>query len=257
MAQVKGGERATAAMFKKRQRVVQAVAALQKDGKTTYGLSAPDPIGLINLDQGLEGVIEGFIEAGKEIHVCDVTSYQGETKQVGWEAAWNKVAAFFKACLTNKDIRTIVMDTETEAWELIRLASFGKLDHIKSHHYGPVNDEYRHLINGIYSTDKNLILLRKLKDEYVDEKRTGNKEMAGFKDIPYMVQMNCYLYRKTDRNKPANLKVIDKGEGEFILRVIDCRLNAKLAGLELEGETASFPYLACEVFPDSSPMDWM
>ncbi len=51
----------------------------------------------------------------------------------------------FKA-LESKEIKSIVIDTASEAWELVRLARFGKLTQVMPQHYGPVNTEFRDMI---------------------------------------------------------------------------------------------------------------
>ena len=244
-------------LFKpKKPRLVVAAAAQEKDGKTEFGLSGPAPLALINMDEGLEGVIEKFLEAGKELYVSDFRRYADATSQKEWERIWEDTKKAYINALASPDIRTVMVDTETEWWELCRLARFGKIDRVMPHHYGPVNAEYRELMRKVYDTDKNLILLRKLKDEYIDEKRTGNKEMAGFKDIPYMVQANVYLWRQQKTGKTANLRVIGKGSGSFMMTVVDSRQNPAIAGDEIEEPMVSFPYLASMVFPQTDLGDW-
>ncbi len=241
---------------KKRSRLVTAVAAQEKDGKTTFGLTGPAPLAFINLDEGLEGVVEKFIAEGKELFISDFRAYSDATSQKEWERVWEEVKRAYINALASPHVRTVTIDTETEMWELCRLARFGKLDQVKSHHYGPVNAEYRELIRKVYDTDKNLILLRKLKDEYVDDKRTGNKEMAGYKDIPYQVQCNAYLWRRTKAGKTANLRVINKGDGVFVVTVVDSRQNPALAGEEFEEPLVDFPHLASMVFPETDLEEW-
>ena len=51
-------------------RLVMRISAHEKDGKTHFGLTAPPPIGVMNIDRGLEGVVEKFAKV-KEIHVSD------------------------------------------------------------------------------------------------------------------------------------------------------------------------------------------
>ena len=48
----------------KKKRMVVAVEGREKDGKTSFALSAPAPIAIFNLDTGLE---EGGIVTGKQI----------------------------------------------------------------------------------------------------------------------------------------------------------------------------------------------
>ena len=134
-------------------------------------------------------------------------------------------------------VRTVVMDTASEVWELLRMAAFGKLDHVMPHHYGPVNAEYRGLLRMAYVSDKNLILLHKVKNEYINDKRTGNYERAGFTDTGFMVQVNVRCWRRLNGDKQL----------VFGMTIDDSRQNADVAGMELEGEMCSFPMLASVV----------
>ena len=51
--------KATSAM--KYLRLVVRVGGLEKEGKTHFALTAPGPIGAIDMDRGMEGVVEKFL----------------------------------------------------------------------------------------------------------------------------------------------------------------------------------------------------
>jgi hypothetical protein len=238
---------------KLRKRLVMAASAGEKEGKTTLALSAPGPIAFFNLDIGLEGVLDQWVDK-KQIVVAEF-DYKDATNVGEWVAVWEQMKRAWMAALKNPDVRTLVMDTETEMWELIRLARFGKLTQVMPHHYGPVNTEYNDLIRKIYDTDKNLILLRKLKDEYINDKKTGNMEIAGFKNVPYLVQVDVVLWKKRESRHPS-LMGIKGGGGTFGMTVRECRQNREVEGLDLEEPNSDFATLAMEVFPGTDPEDW-
>jgi len=110
------------------------------------------------------------------------------------------------------------------------------------YHYGPVNAEYRELIRKAYASGKNLILLHKMKDEYVNDKRTGSLKRSGFSDTGYMVQVNVRMWRDEENN--------------FHLYVKDCRQSPEVAGLDLLNDMANFTTLATLVFPETTEKDW-
>ncbi len=238
---------------KLRKRMVMAASAGEKEGKTTLALSAPGPIALFNLDIGLEGVIDRWVEE-KQIVVADF-NYKDATNASEWVTTWERMKKLWMAALKDPDVRTLVMDTETEMWELIRLARFGKLTQVMPHHYGPVNTEYNDLIRKIYDTDKNLILIRKLKDEYVNDKRTGRMEVSGFKNVPYLVQVDVVLWKHRDTDHP-NLMGMKGGGGTFGMTVRECRQNRGVEGTSFEEPNSDFSTLAMEVFPETGPEDW-
>jgi len=227
-------------------RLVISVEGMEREGKTSFALSAPGPIALFDMDIGLEGVVDKWVDE-KEIYIASF-DYRDATDQDEWEAMWNRMRGSYLTALKDKSIRTLVWDTAGEAWELCRLARFGKLQQVRPHHYGPVNAEFRDMIRKVYETDKNLVMVHKMKPTYVDVKgtgeatRTGEWERAGFSDIGYLMQMNLRVWRNLD-------------EG-FGLTIRDCRQNASVAGIDIMEPMNTFPFVAAQVFPDTSTEEW-
>lgn len=223
----------------KRRRLIVNIMGKEKQGKTHFGLTAPGPIGLLDFDYGLEGVVDKF-HGDKAIYPVEYRL--GEITAGQHLAVWEKAKTMLKDMLKEKELRSVLIDTGTEAWELLRMARFGKLTQVMPQHYGPVNAEMRELIREAYSSDKNLILLHKMTEIYANNQPTGKFGMAGFKDVPYNVQVNLLAWRDTD--------------GIFHTTIQDCRQNADLAGLDLVGELCNFPALASMVFPDTAMEEW-
>ena len=214
-------------------RMTVVVKGRWKTGKTNFALTAPPPIAHFNLDVGLEGVIEKFRRI-KEIYTDDYI-YRSETGQSTQTIAlpvWEKMRADYMFFLGSKEIRSIVLDTESEAFDLIRFARLGStaLPREVSYKYGPVNAEFRQLLLSAMASDKNLILIKKMKDEYIKDVRTGNDEPAGYKEISYLAQVNLLAWR-------------DGLSGPFHLTVEDCRQNPDVAGMDLEGEMCNWDFL--------------
>jgi hypothetical protein len=230
-------------------RIILSVEAREKRGKTNFALTAPDPHAIFDFDTGMEGVVEKFADS-REIYVGD---YRRNADKLLTQAEWTEIFLKFKMeyqkSLQDPDIRTVTLDTATEAWELLRLHKFGKLSQVMPNMYGPANDEFRGLIRAAFGSDKNLILLHKMKDEYVASKatpsisnRTGNYIRTGFADTPYLVQMNIRL----DRTE----------EDGFTCEILDCRQNPMIAGMVLFNDDITFQNVATLVFPDTSEEDW-
>jgi len=235
-----------------KKRLIMAIDGREKSGKSHFALSGPEPVGVINLDIGLDGVVQKW-QDDKEVWVQDVKVSIQDLKELTPQAAageadraYSAVVKAYKAVLG--EARTIVWDNATEIWELLRMARFGKLDHVKPHHYGPVNAEYRELLRMAYDQDRtNLILLHKMKDEYIDDKRTGAVKRAGFADTGFLVQVNALTYREPGVDVPDC----------FRLQIQDCRQNAELAGVEFSGNDFNFQTLAMQVFPGSKEEEWL
>lgn len=233
-------------------RIITAVDGVEKSGKSHVMLTAPEPLAIIDLDIGLEGVIQQWQE-NKEIWVIDAGVTMRELRDMNPQEAskqaergWDRVIKGYLAAVG--ETRAVGVDNATELWELLRMARFGKLDHVKPHHYGPVNAEYRDFIRLAYDQDRtSLILLHKTKDEYIDNDRTGRKIRAGFSDTGFLVQLNASCYRVPTEPFPDC----------FHMTINDCRQNAELAGVDLSGSDLSFPKLASMVFPDTTEEFWV
>lgn len=224
-------------------RLLVAVESLEKEGKTHFALTAPGPIAVFDFDTGMEGVVSKFAKQ-KKIYVSDYRRLGNVMTNTpdNYVLLWEKFKKEFIATMEEPSIRTVVMDTATEVWELLRLARFGKLTQVMPYHYGPVNAEYRELLRKAYSSNKNLILLHKMKDEYVKDQRTGQLKRSGFSDTGYMVQVNIRMWRDE--------------ENHFHMFVKDCRQNPDVAGLDLMDDAATFPMLANCIFPETTEKDW-
>jgi hypothetical protein len=225
-----------------KRRLILSLEGLEGCGKTRFTLTAPAPIAFINFDMGLEGIVEQFQEQ-KAIYVATVKlDFTGGARDKIIEAAEKelaKVETNYQTAL--RQARTIVIDTGSELWELLRLAAFGKLDKVMPHQYAEVNQSMQRLIKLAYDSDANLLLTHRLKEQWINDKKTGLYEFAGMKDIPYLVQAHARMW--TD----------DAG---YHLKVGKSRQNATVVGLELVNEMITFPQLAGFVFPESDAKDW-
>lgn len=238
-------------------RLVAAIAAREKQGKTHLSLTAPPPIVTFNADIGLEGVVHKFLQQGKEILVYNIPMPQADSKNVEKEAGkvWDDMDAALDRVLDNPAVRTIVFDTATEIWEIVRLAYFGKLAEVKPHHYSGVNAEFRRFLKKVYKTDKNLLLIQKMKAEYVNNNRTGEWEMAGFADTPFIVQAVLHPFRVDKPTKIDEDTFLDKGD--FGVRIHESRHNPAVNNLVLSGELATFPFLASMIIEGTTPDQYM
>jgi hypothetical protein len=222
-------------------RLIVSVDAEEKHGKTHFGLTAPPPVAYFDIDEGMDEIRNKFphLKDGKDLIYYPVE--YDNTDDVLAEKQVKKMIAAYKMCLEAPDsvVRSIVFDTDTEFWEMLRLARFGRLTQVKPHHYGPVNAEYRTLIRLAKRSSKNLILLHKKKDEYVKGKKsdlgipTGKKIRAGMKEVGYLVQVIVELFRDEDG---------------YNMEIKRCRQNP-----ELDGEVFTTEYGAGDV---QFPLPW-
>lgn len=242
-------------------RIVLCTTAAEKTGKTHFAFSAPGPIAAISTDTGTIEVAKPYRRRGKKIIInhfkaaAEIIQDEGKGVQNAAEREWKRCTDSYTAIIGDKRIRTLVIDTGSEMWELCRLARFGKLTQVMPHHYGPVNAEFRAIIKGAYDrTDLNCIFIHKVKKEYKamgkegKECWTGRMERAGFSDFPYLVDCNIRHYFA-----PASKD--DEGndlEARFGIDVIDSRINMlQVVGTKLEGDLCTFQMLAETMFPET------
>lgn len=246
-----------------RNRMIVSLSAPPKRGKTHFSLTAPAPIYYQAIDKGLEGVGRKFI-GQKDIRIAEynfqipLRSAEKGSQQI--VDAANVVLQKFEADMqvALAEAKSVIWDTATEMWELLMIAEFGKLGEVMPHHYAPLNARFRHWIDMFLDSDKNLIMVHKVKDEWKTNDKTGKpgatgrQVRAGFKGAGYDAHVNVecdrdYATGDTDPNAPS---------GDFFLRVMDCRANAELAGQSITTPMNDFAGLGQLVYPDSSAADW-
>src|SRR5437762_2260800 len=99
-----------------KRRIVISIEGREKEGKSHFALTAPGPIGVINLDIGLEGVVHKFARQGKKIYVANYrlpSTTGGNAREIAEEAdkVWTALVADYKAALGS--CRTVVLDSAT------------------------------------------------------------------------------------------------------------------------------------------------
>lgn len=278
-------------------RIIVAVDGLDKHGKTNFALSAPKPMVYLDFDVGKEGVVE---KAPGRKYICVTKPFVFLPSQVAWEvdddtARTKKVMAAAEPELTRfrkiyfealekhvmliggkkHKARSIVIDTGSEAWALLRLCEFGKLTKVMPHHYTEVNGFMRDLVRAAFDADVNVIWLHKLKAEWKDNaegkgRKTGVLERDGFDGMSYLVQANLLAYRvPANQVDTTNVKwksgeglyevPLDPRDGDdmgFRLVVGNSRHNPSLEGLILQNDQITFPTIAKMMLPESSDEDW-
>lgn len=222
-------------------RLIWVSAGREKCGKNHFGLTGPSPIYGQYFDPGgLEGVAEKFLKAPlgpKEIHAVYYQFNKRADEQAHAKDVKAKFITDYRYAL--KHARTIQWD-ETEFWEVCRFAEFGR-ESARGREYGPLNGEYRGLIMDAYNAGVNLQLIQKVKEEWEDDKPTGNWVPNGFKGAASIAQVNL-----------RHAWSLDEG---FQTTIVNCRQNMAIAGDTLPDLTHS--ELAQLVFPDTTEEDWV
>lgn len=247
-------------------RVTVCTTAGEKVGKTHWAMTAPGPIAVISTDTGTREVVEKFIrDYGKKIVLLQLTAAQALTEAKRGDAGvveWARAKDAIYSVVADPSIRTLVVDTMTETWELCRLAAFGKLTQVKPMHYSIPNGEFRTLLKYCYEAraDLNTVFIHKCKKEYRegakgDSNWTGKYERAGMADVPYLVDVVAEQFKRIERDED-NLSHL-----YFGIRVNDSRIKPEyVVGIEFESEAGmaggmddcNFTRLAETVWPETA-----
>ena len=227
-------------------RLVLSIEGLPKAGKTHLALTAPGPIAYLNLDNGLESVINKFA-GDKKIYVSNYDTpinprdvYPDIDKTI---AVWHQLKQDFITALSS-GVKTVIVDTCTEMYELVRLARLGKLSQVQPFQYGLPNYEFKALLDeSLKAVNVNTIFLHKMKDKYLKDKRTGEYERAGYSGIEYIVQVFLRIFFDSDG---------------FNIEIMDSRHDKSLAGTVITGnEVCNFQTIATMLMPTVDPNAWV
>lgn len=238
-----------------KQRIIAASFGETGSAKTSFWLSAPGPIVIQSLDQGLEGVIEPFLEAGKEIYICE---YESNTDALDQDAAIEQRDKFiedFEHAVLNA--RTIVWDKEDQVYDLFKYAEFGAPSDNPSNYY-PLFQRYRRLINLAKAGDVNFGLIQGMRTPWVPKvnKKTGAQGAAkadGQRTRRGMAEVEELVHISIEHLLEPN----EDGELTFKLKIGKARGPG---GRDVQNTTLdfmSFPAFATLVFPDTEESDWV
>jgi len=194
--------------------VFMAIYGRTGTGRTTLALSAPGPIALIHAAEKLEGIVQPFVQNGKDIKLYSYGTILPRGDEAKVKAHTKKVWDDFKDAMLDSMgwARTVVLDTHTEAWRLVRAARFGKLTQVKPFHYTAVNAEWAALMKQFRNQDKcNLIVSGRLRERYKNDKPTGIMEQSGMKDMDTFSDVIIRTRKKRLKGETTFSAEIEKG----------------------------------------------
>ena len=258
----------------KRPGIMIGTDGLTNTGKTEFALSAPTPGIFIPIDRGFDGCLDNPNPPNSRMRDWGFKVIQAplstQSTQPEYLKYWKEFYGEFKRALDNPDCMTVVLDGDSDSWELQRLAEFGKLTQIPSIMYTNVNAARRAMIARAWDSGKIIIATNKVEDEYVvktdaqgnpivgsDGKemrvKSGNLIRQGFKDQDYLWQIQIQHL-----HKEAYINSITKREvpQQWGLRITKCKPNPPLQGLELWGSDCNFAGLVQVVYPHVSLAEW-
>jgi len=227
-----------------------------KCGGTHFSLTAPGPIAYFAFDKDAgEDVLPKFMHRKQIVvgryfvpEIVAVPRFadaavKEELKKQNIEATEHVIKKFendFKHWLA-QPVRTIIIDTETELYEVKRFAEFGAASD-QQYEYASINMWFKVLLGLAEVTDKNVILLQQTSPDYIGGNKTGTESGKGFKRTHNQVKTNVML-RNLDMPN-AN------GVYPFELEVLNASQNTLIRGLKLQSDPSVFP------LSDDMPYCW-
>jgi hypothetical protein len=230
-------------------RLTIGVEGLEKEGKTSFAFTLPDPLAVLTNDPMTKTIVAKEVAKGRDIFCREFK--EAGTQKVG-EKLWEEYKKVYTYCLNN--FRSMVIDTDSGAWALQRMAAFGKLSQVMPNQYVTTNTRKRMMIREAGESNCNVCFVYKVKPEYKENKKgmgqwTGNYVREGFGETGYLLQVNLLAFKEPPGN---GLSV----EERFKIKVLNCTQNAELDGEVFEYPMVNFAMLAGEVFPENNIEDW-
>ena len=265
--------------------------AESKHGKTWLAASAPGDIGVLGLDKNSRETCNKYkreIDPTKNIIFKDLTRSPlsaiediNELKQ-----HWRGVRDSYMSLLRIPSVKTVVIDTMSQAWDDCKLAYLGrerpdqssdvdakgnatgkKISAAKTmpRDYGEPKRELREMVTAATDLNKNLIMIHRAKRKWVNDKATDEMELEGMSGIEFLSDVTIYQFR-------------DRVTGDFIARLMSSTMNSQLRGREgarvfvperqtniwrpsddeLMGDDINFQMVGITVFPETAedPSIW-
>jgi len=231
-------------------RLIVRIGGLGKRGKTHWALTAPGPLAFFDMNDRTEMVVDKFM-SDKDVWMLRYRVNR-QAEHADWKAQWASFRADWATVCKGDETRTLVLDTDTDLWELRRIAEFGRDSSIPEK-YAPLNRDMRQLFELVNASGKNLVVVSEMKKQYVDWKDADGKrssgwngeyEMAGWSGVDFKVQVNLEARYDFDTR-------------EFGTWVINSGINPAINHEEYWGDMSCFPYLATEAYPDTEMEYWL
>lgn len=236
-------------------------------GKTEFGLTAPGPGIVICLDRGFDAMLDNpnppkTRRNDYAFKVIEAPQALGATKDQYLEY-WKSFRDDCYKAAGLPECRTVVIDGDSDSWELQRLAEFGKLTQIPSIMYTNVNAARRAMYARAYDAGKIVIATNKINRQYktvfnpdgtpklsdqgkeIREWDGKTYDRQGFNDQDYLwaIQLR-HLFRETTKGP------------EWGIKITKCKADVEVVGMELWGSDCNFQSLVEVVYPHIPLSDW-
>ena len=235
-------------------RLAVATRGKTKCGKTHWALmTTPQPVAFVMLDPGSVPLAQKAVSRGRIIIPKHIPHSLKESQAIAVNL-WKDYRNTLKTIARTPSIRTLVIDTISECWDLLQMAEFGKIKQNNKFAYGPLNAEFAGLIDELYDVrrDLNIVLIQKVKKEY-SAKGEGKEDAwdgksyyaKGYGELDYLVDCSItHAFVPKTSDTPAH----------FFIETLSSeatRLGPEFSGLRFRGPECDFTELAMHIFGPS------
>jgi len=237
-------------------------------GKSEFTLSAPGPGIFIALDRNYDGMLDNpnpppTRNQDDFLYVPVDVKLPTSVKQEEAMESWKLYTRMLYAALDNPDARTVVIDGDSDSFELQTLAAFGKVAQIPQIMRTGLNAARRALIARCWDSGKIIIATNKLKRKYenqynadgspiMDVSKPGqilrewdgvSYERQGFNDHDYLWQIQLkHLY--------------DRDKKRWGVQILKAKANPQVEGEVLWGSLCNMPTLLETIYPHIDMAEW-
>lgn len=233
-------------------------------GKTEFALSAPGPTIGIALDRGIDSVLDSPTVPPTRrndyaFKVINAPQALGATKDQ-YLTYWQDFRDTCYKAVNITELRTLLIDGDSDSWELQRLAEFGKLTQIPSIMYTGVNTARRLFYSRLHDSGKIVIATNKVKKLYKPKlKADGTIEQREGKDVREWDGLSYDRQGFEDQDYLWSIQIrhlFDEEKKSFGLRIMKAKANRDIEGMELWGGDCNFAGLVQVVYPHIDLKEW-
>src|SRR5262245_40473983 len=225
-----------------RRRLMLGMDGPPASGKTEFCLSAPGPGLVMALDRGYDAIFDNpdppvSRRGDFGFKVFHLPNQQGQFVQDEYKAKWQEFYGHYLKAVLNADVRTIVLDGDTDSYRLQRLAEHGQLSKVPQLKYEGLTAARKGMYNRAFDSGKIFMATNTVKKHYETvynadgtpkltdagnevRKWDGTYDREGFPDQDYLFQIQTRHFY-TFRNPKATIK-------EFGLEIMKCKPDKKL-----------------------------
>jgi hypothetical protein len=210
---------------------------LEKCGKTWSILhTAPCPLVFISCDRDNRRAVQSaraagrsilwsgqyiFVPSPNQIHVAGQKDDDDILIENGRRMAplWAAIHRDFMDALQDPQVKTVVLDSGTSAYNMARVKCFGKVNGVGVFKYTKTNAIFGELIGAAQASGKVVIMVHRLEDAWGPDgkggqAKTGAYQAQGFKDINFEVDA-IIRHSKVGTDFQAKLMMEGVGRGDI------------------------------------------